>query len=164
MSFGLGGKRGFEVSKGQLTFRIQLDACACEGGAQRWLRVLVATSGSEGKQTRALSSSSDMPRRVFTIRHAPDHPHHVCSWSFAAGLASHQFHLDLADGTSWTIQLTLGLQELGGGTRLRSFALGVEILSRLSNETDCTHTSRPSISSHWVPPMTIQGPQMSQRG
>ena len=35
MSFGLGGKRGFKVSKGQLTFRIQLDACACEGGAQR---------------------------------------------------------------------------------------------------------------------------------
>ncbi|RPD54416.1 hypothetical protein L227DRAFT_657602 [Lentinus tigrinus ALCF2SS1-6] len=164
-AIGLGGKRGFEVSRGDHTFQIQLDACACfEGaGAQRWLRVLVVASRAGGnataEKTRALSSSSELSHRAFTVRHMLDHPHHVCSWSFAAGLASQRFHLDFVDGTSWTIQLTLGLLGTADDTQLRrSFVLGVEILSQPSKETERT-PHRPSMSSQWVPPMTILDPQ-----
>ncbi|RDX42230.1 hypothetical protein OH76DRAFT_1411385 [Lentinus brumalis] len=160
---GLGGKRGFEVSRGECGFKIQLDACGCTGGgAQRWLRVLVSPKAKEEK-SRPSVSSSEHTLRAFTIRHMPDHPDHVCSWSFAAGLASHQFPLQFPDGTSWMIQLTLGLLGSGDGTHLQqSFALGVEILSRSPKEEDPAPPRQPSLSNHWVPPMTILDPHSAQ--
>ncbi|KAI0699872.1 hypothetical protein C8T65DRAFT_658834 [Cerioporus squamosus] len=155
-TMGLGGKRGFHISRGDRGFSIHLDACCCErGGGQRWLRAMVS-SDTEAEESRAIPSSSETPRRAFVIRHLPDHSHHVCSWSFAAGIASRQFPLQFDDGTSWTIQLTLGLLGSGDGAQLQpSFALGIEVLSQSSKEEGPTPAGQPSLSTDWVPPMTI---------
>ena len=145
--------RGFIISKGSHAFKIELDTCGCEKRMRdRWLRVVVSAHLADQHD----SVSSEMPQRTFIPGHARDHPDHVYSWTFAAGIFSRKLHVPCSDGLKLTIQLTLSLADAGTATDLRrTYSLGVELVEPQhcgpKRHTPPDHRVRDD----WAPPVAV---------
>lgn len=145
-------KHAFIITRGERTFKVELDACGCEVGmSYRWLRVVVSRHPDLHD-----SLSFDTIRQNSTPRHARDHPDHVYSWTFDAGSASRHIHVVLADGQSLTIQLTLRLSGSRTMSHARTYVLGVEIVEPQRREEKQSLESEPTLFDNlWVPPIII---------
>ncbi|KAI0744298.1 hypothetical protein C8Q80DRAFT_889878 [Daedaleopsis nitida] len=150
-------KHGFVIWKGDRVFKIEVDACGCEAGHRhRWMRVVITTPRSAAQDSLSFDQPHPSPSRTFIMRHVRDHPDHVYSWTFSAGLASRQIYAIFADGERLTMQLTLTLATSGPVPHFeRAYTLGVEMVLPAHGRKEQLPATSLSQHDRWVPPITV---------